>query len=309
MSIATVGTSRARRRRRSWRSATVRYRMVALLFVLPALLNFTLFRYLPMVLAVRASFWDYSLLGGFRRFVGFGNYLRALTNDPFFWNSLRVTILFAIGYVPLIIALALALAVFANQRRRGMGIFRGIVFAPVVTSYVAVSIVWGMVLNKDVGLLNSGLQTLGLPRVEFLTSATHALPTLVGISVWKDVGYSMIILVAGLRGIPHDFYDAALVDGANAWQRFRYVTVPMLRRSLMFVTVIATLFAFQVFIPVYQLTQGGPGQATTVVVYYVYQRAFEFGEMGYASALSILLLLLLMVISITQMRLLRSDET
>jgi ABC-type sugar transport system permease subunit len=210
--------------------------------------------------------------------------------------------------VPLIVCLALGLAVFANQPRRGMGIIRGIIFAPVVTSYVAVSIVWGMVLNRDDGLLNSGFQTVGLPRIEFLLSMTNALPTLIGISVWKDVGYSMIILVAGLRGIPHEFYDAARVDGANAWQRFLHVTVPLLRRPLMFVIVIATLFAFQVFIPVYQLTQGGPGQATTVAVYYVYQKAFQFGEMGYASALSILLLLLLVVISATQMRLLRADE-
>lgn len=280
----------------------------ALLFVLPALINFAVFRYYPMIWAFRASLWDYSLLGGFRKFVGFDNYVRALTEDKFFWHSLRVTAVFAIGYVPLVVVLALLLAVFASQPYRGMGLIRGFIFVPVVTSYIVVSIVWGMVLNKDVGLLNGFLSTIGLPRMEYLTSIRNALPTLIGISVWKDVGYSMIILVAGLRGIPEDYYDAAHLDGANAWRRFIDVTVPMLRRHLMFVTVISTLFAFQVFVPIYQLTHGGPARATNVAVYYIYQRAFKFGEMGYASALSVILLVILMVVSLGQMRLMRGDD-
>src|SRR5581483_2989060 len=174
------------------------------------------------------------------------------------------------------------------------------------TSFIVVSIVWGMILNRDVGLLNAILQTIGLPRLAYLTSPTNALPSIVLISIWKDIGYSVIILAAGLKGISSTYYEAAIVDGANAWQRFRFITVPMLRRALMFVIVTTTIFSFQVFIPVYQLTKGGPGQATSVIVFNIYQRAFIFGDMGSAAGISIMLLMIMLVISVVQMRLLRS---
>ncbi len=275
--------------------------------MLPALINFAVFRYYPMIWAAWASLWQYSLLGGFKEFVGLANYTRALA-DPNFWNSLGVTLYFAVLKVPLQVVLALALAVFANQPRRGMGTIRALIFIPVVTSFIVVSIVWGMILNRDVGLLNAILQTLGLPRLTYLTSPTNALPSVVAISIWKDIGYSVILLAAGLNGISRTFYEAAIVDGANAWQRFRFITLPMLRRTLMFVLVTTTIFSFQVFIPVYQLTKGGPGQATNVIVYDIYKKAFVFGEMGLASAMSMMLLALMLVISIVQMRLLRSTD-
>lgn len=281
--------------------------LIALLFVLPALINFTIFRYYPIAWAFRASFWDYSLLGGFREMVGFGNYIKAFTDDPVLLNSLKTTLFFAIWYVPVQVALALGLAVFANQNRPGVGPLRAIIFIPVVTSFVVVSIVWGMILNQDVGLLNGFLQTLGLPRFSFLNNKELALPTIVAISIWKNVGYSVIILVAGLKGIPGMYYEAAIVDGASAWQRFWNVTIPLIRRQIMFVTVWATLGAFQVFIPVYSLTQGGPARSTNVIVYYIYKKGFVFSEMGYASALSIILLAIILVVSLVQMYLLRSD--
>ncbi|HZQ07811.1 MAG TPA: sugar ABC transporter permease [Anaerolineae bacterium] len=281
--------------------------IVSFLFVLPALINFAVFRYYPMLWAGWASLWQYSLLGGFTKFVGLDNYLKAL-GDSGFYNSLRVTLYFTILKVPLQVILALALAVFANQPRRGMGVMRAFIFIPVVTSFVVVSIVWGMILNRDVGLLNAILQSIGLPRLSYLTSPTNALPAIVVISIWKDIGYSVIILAAGLKGISQTYYEAAIVDGASPWQRFRYITVPMLRRALMFVIVTTTIFSFQVFIPVYQLTQGGPGQATNVIVYNVYKQAFVFGAMGYASAISIMLLIIMLLISVVQMRLLRSHD-
>jgi multiple sugar transport system permease protein len=296
-------------RLRWWQKHSNQKKMLALLFVLPALLNFAVFRYYPMFWAGRASLYQYSLLRGFENFVGLDNYTRAFTGDPRFWESMRVTVMFAIGYVPLVVIIALALAVFANQPRRGMGVIRALIFVPVVTSFIVVSVVWGMILNQDVGLFNALLRSLGLPRMQFLSSPQNALPTIIGISIWKDVGYSVIILVAGLRGISRDFYDAAIVDGAGSWQRFRYVTVPLLRRHIMFITVIATLFAFQVFIPVFQLTQGGPARATNVIVFYIYRMAFIFGEMGYASALSVILLALLLLISLIQVRVLRGDDS
>lgn len=281
--------------------------IISLLFVLPALINFAVFRYYPMIWAAWASLWEYSLLRGFTEFVGLENYARLL-RDPAFWNSLRVTLYFTALKLPLTVILALSLAVFANRDRRGMGTMRAVIFIPVVTSFIVVSIVWGMILNRDVGLLNAILQSVGLPRLTYLTSPTLALPSLVVISTWKDVGYSFIILAVGLKGISPTYFEAAIVDGANAWQRFVYITIPLLRRALMFVIVTTTIFSFQVFIPVYQLTKGGPSQSTSVIVYNIYQKAFVFGEMGYASALSMALLVIVLLISVVQMRLLRSDD-
>jgi len=259
-----------------------------------------------MFWAFRASFWEYSLLGGFQEFLNFGNYAEML-QDQYFWQSLQITFKFFIMYVPSVVVLALALAVFSSKNRPGMGVIRAIIFIPVVTSFVVVSIIWGMLLNKDVGLINSIIQSLGFERLSFLMNKKRALPTIAVISVWKNVGYSVIILAAGLKGISKVFYEAAIVDGANAWQRFWHITLPMIRRQLMFVVVWATLGAFQVFIPVYSLTGGGPRRSTNVIVYYIYSRAFQFGRMGYASAISIALLIILLSISIVQMRLFRRD--
>lgn len=292
-----------------WQKQKYRNYLIAFLFVLPALINFTIFRYYPMIWAFGASFWDYSLLGGFKEMVGFSNYIKAFTGDPIFLESLRVTFVYAIAYVPIQVFLALGLAIFANQKRPGVGAIRAIIFIPVVTSFVVVSIVWGMILNQDVGLANGLLQTLGLHRLSFLNSKTYALPSVIAISIWKNVGYSVIILVAGLKSIPGMYYEAAIVDGANAWQQFWSITLPLLRRQVMFVTVWATLGAFQVFIPVYSLTQGGPSRSTNVIVYYIYKKAFVFGEMGYASALSMILLAILLIVSVIQMRLLRSETS
>jgi len=291
-----------------WRKRKYREWAIALIFVLPALINFTVFRYYPIGWAFQAGFWDYSLMSGYKEMIGFGNYVRAFTADPVFIGSMVVTITYVLFYVPITIILALGLAVFANQEKPGMGVIRAVIFIPVITSFVVVSIVWGMLLNKDVGLVNAILQMVGLPRQAFLTSIQNALPTIIAISIWKNVGYTVIILIAGLKGIPDLYYEAATVDGANGWQKFINITIPLLKRQLMFVTVWATLGAFQVFIPVYALTNGGPSRTTNVIVYYIYKRAFAFNEMGYSSALSILLLIVLLFVSVLQMRLLRSEE-
>lgn len=289
-----------------WRRRKLRDALTSLIFVLPAIINFSIFRYFPIIWSARASFWDYSLLGGFRKYLGFGNYVR-LFGDKFFWQSMGVTGKFFLMYVPTVVVLAMLLALFSNQSKPGMGAIRAIIFIPVVTSFVVVSIIWGMLLNKDVGLVNGIISTLGLNRISFLMNKDNALPTIAMISIWKNVGYSVIILAAGLKSIPNEMYEAAIVDGANNWQRFWNITIPMVSRQLMFVTVWATLGAFQVFIPVYSLTKGGPSRATNVIVYYIYSKAFQFGEMGYASAMSMILLLILLVVSVLQMRLFKRD--
>ncbi len=299
-------TNRKKNISKEARSRKIKNWIIAFLFVLPAILNFAVFRYYPIFWSFRASLWKYSLLGGFDEFVGFDNYVRAFS-DTTFIKSLGLTGLFTVFKVSLQVVLAIALALFVNQQKKAMGLARTLIFIPVVTSYIVVAVIWGMLLNKDYGLLNSFLSSVGLERLEYLTSQKNAFPTLVIISVWKDVGYSMILLVAGMKGISNVYYEAAEIDGASVFQKLFYITLPMLKRTLMFILVTTTIGAFQIFIPVYQLTKGGPRRATMVTMYHIYQQAFNYGEMGYASALSIILLVILLIISLGQMRLLRSE--
>jgi len=280
--------------------------IVAGLFVLPAIVNFLIFRYIPILWAARASTWQYSLLGGYREWIGWDHYLRAL-EDPILLKSLQVTFTYVLVKLPLEVALALALALFTNQALRGMGSLRTIVFTPVVMSMVVVSVVWALILNADSGLLNALLRMFGLPKQIFLSNPNLSLPSIITTTIWKDVGFSTILIVAGLKGIPGIFYEAAVIDGANRWHLFRHIPLPLLRRTLFFVVVTQTIFSFQVFIPVYSMTQGGPMDSTKVLVYYIYQLGFRFQDMGYAAAVSMILLAILLLISVTQIRFLRSD--
>jgi len=281
--------------------------LIAFLFVLPALLNFVVFRYLPILWAGRASLYQYSLLGGYRGFNGLDHYIRAFVDDPLFWKSMKASVLYVLGKVPLQIIFALALAVFVQRSGLAMGAVRSAIFTPVVTSMIIVTLIWQMMYHPDVGLLNGILRSVGLPRQLWHTSAKTALPSIMAMTIWKDVGFSMIILVAGLQGIPKVFYEAAVVDGANRWQLFWRITLPLLRRTLLFVVVTQTIFSFQVFVPVYQMTKGGPLDSTKVIVFYIYQQGFLFQDMGYASAISMIVLVLILIVSVIQMRVLRSE--
>ncbi len=281
--------------------------LLAFLFVLPALINFTVFRYLPIFAAARASLYNYSLLGGYRGFIGLDHYERLL-NDPVFWKSLSVTLQFTATKVPIEILLALALAVFLQRETLVAGIVRSAIMAPLVTSIIVVSIIWAMMYHSEQGLIQSILNAVGIPKQAFLSDERRALPAIIVMMVWKDVGFSMIILMAGLKGIPQSLKEAAFVDGANAWQAFRHVTLPLLRPVMMFLIVSQTIFTFQEFVPVYQMTKGGPLDSTKIIVYYIYQQGFLFQDMGYASAISMVTLGLLLVVSFVQMRFLRAED-
>lgn len=280
--------------------------LVALLFVLPALINFAVFRYIPILLAARASLYEYSLLGGFRDFIGLGNYRRAI-EDELFWTSLKVSVQFVLMKVPVQVVLALLLATFVSREVRGMGFVRTVVFIPVVTSIVAAAVLWGMMYNKDQGLLQSLLGLVGIPHTAFISSPVLALPAIVLMMVWKEVGFSTIIFVAGLKNIPSMFYEAAAIDGAGRVRQFFAITLPLLRPVTLFVVVTQTISAFQVFVPVYVMTQGGPAFATNALVYYIYQNGFQYNDMGFASAMSFVALALLVAVSVGQFRLLRGD--
>ncbi len=278
----------------------------AFLFVLPALVNFAIFRYIPIIMAGEASLYDYSLLGGFGSFVGAKNYLRALEDD-LFWSSMWVSIQYALMKVPLQVVLALLMAIFVSRAVRGMGTMRTIIFIPVVTSLVVGAMLWSLIYNKDLGLLQSLFGLFGLRHNGFLSNPDMALPSIVFMMVWKEVGFSMIIYVAGLKGIPEMFYEAAKMDGASPLQRFFYITLPLLKPVTLFVVVTQTISAMQVFVPIFVMTQGGPFFATNAIVYYIYQNGFAYNDMGYASALSFFVLALLVLISYFQFRLLKGQ--
>jgi multiple sugar transport system permease protein len=278
--------------------------LLAFLFILPAIINFMVFRYIPIGAAVRSSLYEYSLLRGYGDFIGLDHYARMLS-DQTFWDSLRVTALFVIYKVPIQIVLSLALAVLLQRETIGAGVVRSAILTPMVTSVIVGSIIWAMMYHSQQGLIQSMLNAVGLPRTAFLSDAGRALPAITVMMIWKDLGFSLIILLAGLKAIPQTYYEAALVDGANAWEAFRRITIPLLMPVLMFVVVTQAVFSFQVFVPVYQMTRGGPLDSTKVLVYFIYQQGFRFQDMGYASALSVVALILLVIISYGLMRWLR----
>jgi multiple sugar transport system permease protein len=285
----------------SWRR---RQLLIAFLFILPAIINFTVFRYIPIFASLRASLYQYSLLGGYKDFIGLDHYARMIA-DPTFWQSLQVTMLFVLYKVPLQIVLSLALAVFLQRETVGAGVVRSAILTPMVTSIIVVSIIWAMMYHSQQGLLQSFFGAVGIPRQAFLSDASRALPAVTAMMIWKDLGFSLIILLAGLKAIPETYYEAALVDGANRWEAFRRITIPLLMPVIMFVVVTQAVFSFQVFVPVYQMTKGGPLDSTKVLVYYIYQQGFRFQDMGYASALSMVTLVILVAISYLLMRWLR----
>ena len=279
---------------------------IAFLFILPAFINFILFRYWPLITTLHASLWDYSLLGGFGDFVGLKHYQRML-NDPIFWKSMQVTIAYVLMRIPLQTALALLLAIFLSEQSMVNKVVRSAVFTPIVISTIVASTLWALMYHSQIGLFNSVLASLGFEKQPFLTSTALALPSVTAMLIWKEIGFSIIVLMAGLKGIPNEYKEAAVVDGANRIQIFFHITIPLMKRVLMYVLVSQTIFAFQVFVPIYSMTQGGPQNATKVIVYYIYQMGFKFADMGYANALSFVLVMFLLVISLIQMRLLRSD--
>jgi multiple sugar transport system permease protein len=284
-----------------------RQMIIAFLFILPALINFAIFRYIPIIQAIRASLYQYSLLGGYGDFIGLHHYQRMLT-DPTFWRSLQATLLFVVYKVPLQIALSLGLAILLSRQTVGTAIVRSAILTPMVTSIIVVSIIWAMMYQSSNGLFQSILVTIGLSKMAFISDPRYALPAISVMMIWKDIGFSFIIFVAGLKGISETYYEAAIVDGANRWQLFTNITIPLLQPVLMFVIVTQTIFSFQVFVPVYQMTNGGPLDSTKVIVYYIYEQGFRLQDMGYASAMSMVTLVLLLMISWVQMRFLRSDD-
>jgi multiple sugar transport system permease protein len=293
-----------------WRSTYGRRALAGYGFIAPAMVFLIGFALLPFLFTVYVSFHDWNMLTAVTSmpFRGLDNYSYLIFEDPLFRQTFANTFIFAAGNVAISSVLALGVALLLNGEARIPTFWRAVYFLPYVTSSVAISIVWANLYHPSYGLFNGILELLRLPPMRFLASLETALPSVIAVAVWHAVGYYMIIFLAGLQSIPLEVYEAAKVDGANALQRFRSITLPLLRPTLLFVAVVNTLGSLQVFDLVFVLTNGGPVNATNTVVLYMYQTAFNFTRMGRASAMAVLLFLVILVVTLVQLRLLRSKE-
>jgi multiple sugar transport system permease protein len=306
--LAQVSTADYRPARRGLRGILkeMRREWTAYLWHAPGLLIFAVFVAYALYSSFVLSFQQWNILEPEKRFVGLGNYREVLGDDTF-WRSLGHTAYYMAGSVPTQMAIGLGLAVLLNSKIRGLAIFRTAYYLPVITPIVIAAIIWKWVYEVDFGLANYYLLRLGIidKPLLWLSDPALAMPAVIVMIVWKAVGFNMIIYLAGLQAIPNEYYEAADVDGAGPWQRFRKITFPLVAPTTLFLLVLNMIGAMKSFEQIFVMTQGGPpgpGGATTTVVYWIYQQAFVYFRMGYASALAYVLFALMFVLSLWMFR-------
>lgn len=280
-------------------------------FLSPALLLIAVFFAVPVIAAFLLGFTDFDLyaLADLEtvRITGVANY-RTLLTSPLFWQALRNTAEFALIGGPLSIAVSLAAALLVNAKAtRFKPFFRSVLFMPFVTTLVAVAIVWRYLYHPQYGLLNWMLGAVGIGPVDWLGNPTFAMPAIMLVAIWKGFGYNMLVFIAGLQNIPEDLYEAARLDGATPWQQFRHVTLPMLRPTMFFVTIITMVGFFQLFAEPYVMTQGGPLRSTTSLVLLMYEEGFRWWRMGYAAAVAVVLFVVILSFTLLQRRVQRES--
>jgi len=265
-------------------------------FISPNVVGFLIFTFLPVFASLVLAFCQWDLLSP-PKFVGMKNFAN-LMSDKLFWKYFGNTLFFMMG-IPIGMAISLCLALLMNNKLKGIVIFRTIYFMPVVSSMVAVALLWRWIYNPDFGLLNSFLRMIGFKNPpQWLSSTTWAKPAVMLMSIWKGAGYNMLLYLAALQGIPEQLYEAAEIDGANAWQRFWHVTFPMLAPTNFFIIIMGVIGGFQIFGVLYVMTGGGPAGSTTTIVYYIYNNAFQWFKMGYASTISWFLFIIIFIVTI-----------
>lgn len=274
------------------------------LFIGPLILGILAFQGIPVVVSIFTSFtnWDGITTP---KFLGLGNYVRMFTQDRQYWGTLVNTVEFTVGVIPLTIIGALVLAVLCNGRGKvSNAVFRTAYFTPYVTSIVAIGLVWTQLFTPS-GVLNQLLAIVGIHGPSWLTDARWAMPAVILVSAWQAIGYPMVIFLAGLQAIPESLHEAAKVDGAGSSSRFFRITLPLLTPQIFFVLITQIISSFQVFALIFVMTKGGPGTATTVYIYYLYQNGFTFGDLGFASAMAWILFLIIGLVTFVQLRLQR----
>jgi len=275
-------------------------------FVAPALVALGLFFFLPVAAALVLSFTDFDIYAvadiGNLRFVGLDNYIHLL-ETPLFWKALGNTAWFVILGVPLSIMMSLAAALLLdNKLARFKGFFRTVYFAPVVTTLVAVAVIWRYLLHTKYGLVNWALGGIGIGPIDWLGDPRWSMPAIVLFAVWKNFGYNMIIILAGLQTIPEELHEAARIDGASAFQRLRHVTIPGLAPVLLVVSILTMAGYFQLFAEPYVITQGGPVESTVSILYFMYEQGFRWWNLGFASAIAFVLFLIMFALTLVQLK-------
>jgi len=279
----------------------------ALLFLLPTVAVLGTFNFYPALYSLYLSLFEWNGLSPHREFVGLANYTRLLASGEF-WNSLRVTLLYAGGVTLLALALGLLVAVLLNQPIRGQALYRVLYFLPVITPTVASGVVWKYLFDPTQGVVNRGLAEVGLEGPSWLSDPSWALVAVIVVGVWKRVGFNMVVYLAALQGIPKTYYEAAQLDGADSWQQFRHITLPLLAPTTFFLVVTALIDAFQIFDLVYVMTSGGPLGSTDVLGYYLYRQGFRYSELGFASAVAYVMFALIFLVTVIQFRLTRGGQ-
>ena len=269
-------------------------------FLAPSLLHLTVFVFTPIAFSAYLSLHRWDLVVSEKPFVGLENFLE-MSGDPYFWNALTNTFLYSLN-VPIGMLLALGIALLLNRNMSGIHILRTVYFLPGITSFVAIALVWMWIYHPSFGLANAVLGWVGLPELSWLNSTDTSMMSVMLFSVWLGLGVQVVIFLAGLQGIPEEFHDAARIDGANTWDRFVHITLPLLKPTTFFVLSTSLIGAFQVFTSIYVMTAGGPTRSTDVFVYHIYQAAWEQLRMGYASAMSWVLFVIIMIATWIQFR-------
>jgi multiple sugar transport system permease protein len=270
---------------------------------MPWIIGFIFFTGGPILSVFGLSLTDWSLIST-PHFIGLDNY-QTMLHDPLFYQSVKVTLLYTFGSVPLVLIAALLTAILLNQKIKGIGFFRTVLYMPTLVSTIALSLLWLWIYNPKYGLLNTMLNWIGIGGTKWLFSETWALPALIIMAVW-GFGGTMVIFLAGLQDIPEHLYEVADMDGASTIQKFWHITLPMLSPVILFNAVIAVISSFQVFTQAYVMTEGGPNNATLLLVLYIYQNAFQYFKMGYASTLAVVLFMIVLILTLLQFRLSRN---
>jgi multiple sugar transport system permease protein len=278
--------------------------LAVLFFLLPNLAGVLLFSMLPVSASLVLTLFKWDLITP-AQFVGLDNF-RRLLGDADFWEAFRHTMGYLVGYVPLVTASGLFLAVLLNQKLRFTNLYRTAFFLPVVSSWVAVSLLWRWLFNPVTGPINFLLGMIGIQGPAWLYDPNWAMPGIIIASVWKESGFIAVLYLAGLQSVPQEYYEAASIDGAGIWKQFWRITLPLLTPTTFFVVTISMIGAFQVFEQVYIMTEGGPGGATTVLAERIFKHAFRYGRMGYAAAYSWFLFVLIFAVTLIQTRFQRS---
>lgn len=277
--------------------------LVAYSFILPNLIGFFVFTFIPIVFSLFLSLCEWNT-GNTFRIVGFDNFITMFTADKSFWTALKNTLYYTVVTVPLCMAISLALAILLNKPIKGKTFFRSVFFFPYVASLVAIAVVWMALFNPDRGPVNQILMAIGIsnpPR--WAASQEWAMPTIIGLTIWKGMGYYMIVFLAGLQGVNRELYEAAEIDGANKWKQFTNVTWPSITPTTFFVLMMLITATFKSYDIMYITTQGGPGEATKVLAYHIYNSAFVSGKFGYASAIAMVLFVIIICVTLVQFRL------